>query len=111
MLTVLSFVHNQSVLMIVKLIKFILHQVDQDSLLAIHTHASDSTITLPWPPVPVYMELDKRFLGDRVTSYGGSLRFRVEEEGGTELSREVLARFPLVRIYSRNIVLDYYEVR
>lgn len=85
-------------------------QVDQDSLLAIHTHASDSTITLPWPPVPVYMELDKRFLGDRVTSYGGSLRFRVEEEGGTELSRDVLARFPLVRIYSRDIVLDYYEV-
>ncbi|KOB63596.1 Laminin subunit alpha-1, partial [Operophtera brumata] len=83
--------------------------MDQDSLLAIHTHASDSTITLPWPPVPVYMELDKRFLGDRVTSYGGSLRFRVEEEGGTVLSREVLARFPLVRIYSKNIVLDYYE--
>ncbi|KAH9636206.1 hypothetical protein HF086_007158 [Spodoptera exigua] len=84
--------------------------MDQDSLLAIHTHTADATISLPWPPVPVYVELDKRFVGDRVTSYGGSLRFRVEEEGGVELSKEVLTRFPLVRIYSKNIVLDYYEL-
>ncbi|XP_047987068.1 laminin subunit alpha-1 [Leguminivora glycinivorella] len=83
--------------------------VDQDSLLAIHTHALDSTIALPWPPVPVYMELDKRFLGDRVTSYGGFLRFRVEEEGGESLDEETMRRFPLVRVYGRDIVLDYYE--
>ncbi|XP_026738306.1 laminin subunit alpha-1-like, partial [Trichoplusia ni] len=84
--------------------------MDQDSLLAIHTHTPDATITLPWPPVPVYVELDKRFVGDRVTSYGGSLRFRVEEEGGTELSREVLARFPLVRLYTKSIVLEHFEL-
>ena len=84
--------------------------MDQDSLLAIHTHTPDATITLPWPPVPVYVELDKRFVGDRVTSYGGALRFRVEEEGGAELSREVLARFPLVRLYTKSIVLEYFEV-
>ncbi|XP_073967675.1 laminin subunit alpha-1-like [Choristoneura fumiferana] len=83
--------------------------VDQDSLIAIHTHSLDSTISLPWPPVPVYMELDKRFLGDRVTSYGGMLRFRVEEEGGESLGGDTLARFPLVRMYGRDIVLDYYE--
>lgn len=83
--------------------------MDQDSLLAIHTHTPDATISLPWPPVPVYVELDKRFVGDRVTSYGGSLRFRVEEEGGTALSREVLAKFPLVRLYTKNIVLEYFE--
>ncbi|CAB3231549.1 unnamed protein product [Arctia plantaginis] len=83
--------------------------MDQDSLLAIHTHSSDATISLPWPPVPVYVELDKRFVGDRVTSYGGSLRFRVEEEGGTELSREVLAKFPLVRLYTKSIVLEFFE--
>ncbi|KAF9819861.1 hypothetical protein SFRURICE_004215 [Spodoptera frugiperda] len=86
------------------------HDMDQDSLLAIHTHTADATISLPWPPVPVYVELDKRFVGDRVTSYGGSLRFRVEEEGGVELSKEVLDRFPLVRLYSKNIVLDYFEL-
>ncbi|KAI5635987.1 laminin G domain-containing protein [Phthorimaea operculella] len=55
------------------------------------------------------MELDKRFLGDRVTSYGGTLRFRVEEEGGQELPADTRARFPLVRLYGRHIVLDYYE--
>ncbi|XP_063375814.1 laminin subunit alpha-2-like [Cydia fagiglandana] len=83
--------------------------VDQDSLIAIHTHSLDSTITLPWPPVPVYMELDRRFLGDRVTSYGGFLRFRVEEEGGEGLDEETMRRFPLVRVYGRDVVLDYYE--
>ncbi|XP_075991835.1 wing blister isoform X2 [Anticarsia gemmatalis] len=83
--------------------------MDQDSLLAIHTHTPDATISLPWPPVPVYVELDKRFVGDRVTSYGGSLRFRVEEEGGVELSREVLVKFPLVRLYTKSIVLEYFE--
>ncbi|KAI8427367.1 hypothetical protein MSG28_001930, partial [Choristoneura fumiferana] len=80
-------------------------KVDQDSLIAIHTHSLDSTISLPWPPVPVYMELDKRFLGDRVTSYGGMLRFRVEEEGGESLGGDTLARFPLVRILL-NVSLD-----
>ncbi|XP_047041515.1 laminin subunit alpha-1-like [Helicoverpa zea] len=83
--------------------------MDQDSLLAIHTHTPDPTITLPWPPVPVYVELDKRFVGDRVTSYGGSLRFRVEEEGGVELSHDVIKRFPLVRLYTKSIVLEYFE--
>ncbi|KAG6452989.1 hypothetical protein O3G_MSEX007912, partial [Manduca sexta] len=83
--------------------------MDQDSLLAIHTHSPEATISLPWPPVPVYVELDKRFLGDRVTSYGGLLRFKAEEEGGVELSPEVKAKFPLVRIYGKNIVLDYFE--
>lgn len=84
--------------------------MDQDSLLAIHMHSPEATITLPQPPVPVYVELDKRFLGDRVTSYGGMLRFRVEEEGGAPLTPRVLAKFPLVRIYGDNIVLDHYEV-
>ncbi|XP_049867060.1 laminin subunit alpha-2 [Pectinophora gossypiella] len=83
--------------------------MDQDSLLSIHTHSPDVTISLPWPPVPVYMELDKRFLGDRVTSYGGALRFKVEEEGGQELPIETRAKFPLVRLYGRHIVLDYHE--
>ncbi|XP_026323053.1 laminin subunit alpha-1-like [Hyposmocoma kahamanoa] len=83
--------------------------MDQNSLLSIHTHTPDVTISVPWPPVPVYIELDKRFVGDRVTSYGGALRFRVEEEGGQELPAETRARFPLVRLYAGDIVLDYHE--
>ncbi|XP_028025278.1 laminin subunit alpha-2 [Bombyx mandarina] len=83
--------------------------MDQDSLLAIHTHSPEATISLPWPPAPVYVELDKRFLGDRVTSYGGLIKFRIEQEGGVELDPEVKAKFPLVRIYGKNIVLDHYE--
>ncbi|CAK1603621.1 unnamed protein product [Parnassius mnemosyne] len=83
--------------------------VDQDSLLAVHTRFPEATIAVPWPPVPVYVELGELFLGDRVMSYGGALRFSVEEEGGGELSAESLDKFPLVRLYGRNLVLDYYE--
>ncbi|CAG5048108.1 unnamed protein product [Parnassius apollo] len=83
--------------------------VDQDSLLAVHTRFPEATIAVPWPPVPVYVELGELFLGDRVMSYGGALRFSVEEEGGEELSADSLDKFPLVRLYGRNLVLDYYE--
>ncbi|CAH2065798.1 unnamed protein product, partial [Iphiclides podalirius] len=83
--------------------------MDQNSLLAVHSHFPDATIAVPWPPVPVYVELGELFLGDRVMSYGGALRFRVEEEGGEELPPGSLDRFPLVRLYGRNLVLDYYE--
>ncbi|XP_068621214.1 laminin subunit alpha-1 [Battus philenor] len=83
--------------------------VDQDSLLAVHTRFPDATISIPQPPVPVYVELGDLFLGDRVMSYGGALRFTVEEEGGEELAPESLDRFPLVRLYGRSLVMDYYE--
>ena len=65
---------------------------------------------MPWPSVPIYAELGELFLGDHVLSYGGALRFRVEEEGGEPLPQHVMTRFPLVSIYGNNIVLDYYEV-
>ncbi|KPJ13280.1 Laminin subunit alpha-1 [Papilio machaon] len=83
--------------------------IDQESLLAVHTRFPDATIAVPRTPVPVYVELGPLFLGDRVMSYGGALRFTVEEEGGDQLSTELLDRFPLVRLYGRNLVLDYYE--
>lgn len=84
--------------------------MDQHSLLAIRPLSPDATISLPWPPVPVYVELDDRFLGDRITSYGGALRFTVEEEGGEELPRDIRLSFPLVSLYNKDIVLDYHEV-
>ncbi|KAL4705875.1 hypothetical protein ACJJTC_002756 [Scirpophaga incertulas] len=84
--------------------------VDENSLIAIPMDKADSTIAVPEPPVPVYVALDKRFLGDRVTSYGGFLRFRVEEEGGEPLPLRVLASFPLVRIDGADgIVLNHYQ--
>ncbi|XP_072936563.1 laminin subunit alpha-1-like [Epargyreus clarus] len=84
--------------------------VDQNSLLAVHTNSPDATIAVPWPPVPVYVELGELFLGDRLLSYGGALRFKVEEEGGEPLPPDLLDRFPLVRLYGPNgIVLDYFE--
>lgn len=90
---------------------FLVNQVDQNSLLAVHTNSPDATIAVPWPPVPVYVELGELFLGDRLLSYGGALRFKVEEEGGEALPPDLLDRFPLVRLYGPNgIVLDYFEV-
>ncbi|XP_053605991.1 laminin subunit alpha-2 [Plodia interpunctella] len=83
--------------------------VDIHSPLAVPMHNQDVTISLPWPPAPVYVELDNRFPGDRITSYGGLLRYTVEEEGGEELSMETKLQAPLVSMYSGDIVLDYYE--
>ncbi|CAG4991454.1 unnamed protein product [Colias eurytheme] len=83
--------------------------MEQESLLAVHTRNPDVTISVPWPPVPVYAELGEVFLGDRVMSYGGALRFRVEEEGGEPLPRQTLAKFPLVSIHGASLVLDHYE--
>jgi hypothetical protein len=88
-----------------------LKQVDRNSLIAIPTDKPDSTIAVPYPAVPIYVELDRRFLGDRVTSYGGALRFTVEEEGGEPLPIETMAAFPLVRIEGNDIVLNHYQVR
>ncbi|XP_064075982.1 laminin subunit alpha-1 [Vanessa tameamea] len=92
-----------------KLLRGDLGTMDQDSLLAIRTSIQEATISVPRPPVPVYAELGELFLGDHVLSYGGALRFRVEEEGGEPLPPHVMTRFPLVSIYGNNIVLDYYE--
>ncbi|CAH2269343.1 jg14057 [Pararge aegeria aegeria] len=83
--------------------------MDIDSPFAVRTSLQEATIPLPWPPAPVYAELSELFLGDHVLSYGGALRFQVEEEGGEALPQHVLMRFPLVSIYGNNIILDYYE--
>lgn len=85
--------------------------MDVNTLTSVRSESPPSTLLVPWPPTPVYVELGRRFLGDRVTSYGGTLRFKVSEEGGEELPIEVLIKYPLVRIYAeQNLVLDYYEV-
>ncbi|CAG9784736.1 unnamed protein product [Diatraea saccharalis] len=85
--------------------------VDENSPIAIPIERADSTIAVPYPPLPVYVDLDKRFLGDRVTSYGGALRFTVEEEGGEELTPQRLAAFPLVRLEGNGIELNHYQLQ
>lgn len=62
--------------------------------------------------MPLYFELPKQFLGDRLLSYAGQFKFSIEmQECKTELDKIILEQFPLVRIHSHNyLTLDYYGV-
>lgn len=62
--------------------------------------------------VPLYFEMPKQFLGDRLLSYAGFFKFSIEmKECKTELDRTILEKFPLIRIHSHDsIVLDYFGV-
>ncbi|GBP57452.1 Laminin subunit alpha-1 [Eumeta japonica] len=82
--------------------------LDVNSLLSLPSETIE--VSLPAPPAPVYMELDKRFLGDRVTSYGGLLQFTVQEEGGEDLLEDIMIHYPLVRLHAaHSIVLDFFQ--
>ncbi|XP_041979492.1 laminin subunit alpha-3-like [Aricia agestis] len=83
--------------------------VEAESQLAVQARSPDATIAVPRPAVPVYVELGELFLGDHLLSYGGALRFRVEEEGGEPLPGHTLMKFPLVSIYGAHLILDYYQ--
>lgn len=54
----------------------------------------------------------KQFLGDRIGSYAGYLRFSIAmEECKTALDESTLQRFPLVQIHSHdNLILNYFGV-
>ncbi|XP_069690531.1 laminin subunit alpha-2 isoform X2 [Periplaneta americana] len=60
--------------------------------------------------LPIYWQLPKQFLGDRVLSYGGYLRFTVETEGGnTLLPAGVLAIYPLIQLQGNGrLILEHY---
>lgn len=62
--------------------------------------------------VPLYFELPKKFLGDRLLSYSGLFKFSIEMmDCKTELDELVLQQFPLIRIYAHNsLILDYFGV-
>lgn len=68
-------------------------------------------VTYPFD-TPVYWQLPKQFLGDRVLSYGGYLRFKVETEGGrTSLPDSVLATYPLVQLQGNGrLILEHYPL-
>lgn len=62
--------------------------------------------------VPLYFELPKQFIGDRLLSYAGRFKFSIEmKECKTELDKLILQQFPLIRIHSHDaLILDYFGV-
>ncbi|XP_068395211.1 basement membrane-specific heparan sulfate proteoglycan core protein isoform X3 [Eschrichtius robustus] len=59
------------------------------------------------PSGPYFWSLPSRFLGDKVTSYGGELRFTVTQRpqpGSTPLHRQ-----PLVVLQGNNIILEHHS--
>ncbi|RLU21684.1 hypothetical protein DMN91_006060 [Ooceraea biroi] len=71
---------------------------------------SDGDVTLPsnlYYNYPLYWSLPDSFLGDKVVSYGGFLRFKTSTEGGIPLRSNL--RYPIVQLQGNNkIVLEYY---
>jgi len=61
---------------------------------------------------PMYWSLPKKFLGDRITSYGGFLKFTVESFGSSEkIPHDTLRKYPLVQLHAQGLlILEYYEV-
>lgn len=56
----------------------------------------------------MYWRLPKQFLGDKVLSYGGYLRFVTETIGGNKAL--LPNRYPLVQLKGNDkIILEYYE--
>lgn len=52
------------------------------------------------------------FLGDKVTSYGGFLKFRVNSSGDSQkIPDNLLKKYPLVQIHAHDLlILEYHEV-
>ncbi|XP_053979211.1 laminin subunit alpha-1-like isoform X1 [Hylaeus volcanicus] len=55
---------------------------------------------------PLYWMLPEPFLGDKVVSYGGFLRFKTWTEGGIPLRSTM--QYPVVQLQGNKIVLEYY---
>lgn len=62
---------------------------------------------------PLYFQLPKQFLGNKVSSYAGHLQFTLASERcNRTMPLEVLEQYPLVQIHSYDdLVLDYFGVR
>lgn len=61
---------------------------------------------------PLYWSLPANFLGDKVTSYGGFLKFSVNSSGDAEkIPDYLLKQYPLVQIHAHDLlILEYHEV-
>ncbi|XP_034944517.1 laminin subunit alpha-1-like isoform X2 [Chelonus insularis] len=57
---------------------------------------------------PLYWKLPESFLGDKVASYGGFLRFKTSTTGGIPLRSSL--RYPLIQIQGNDkIILEHYQ--
>ncbi|XP_015124906.1 laminin subunit alpha-1, partial [Diachasma alloeum] len=72
---------------------------------------SEGDVILPanlYYSYPLYWQLPESFLGDKVVSYGGFLRFKTSVVGGIPLRSSL--RYPLVQIQGNDkIILEYYQ--
>ena len=61
---------------------------------------------------PLYFQLPPQFLGDKINTYGGFLKYSIQTEGcETVLSNNILEQYPLVRIHAHNdLIIDYFGV-
>ncbi|XP_050425592.1 laminin subunit alpha-1 isoform X2 [Adelges cooleyi] len=59
---------------------------------------------------PVYWQLPNRFSGDKVSSYGGYIRFTIDAEGGNTLFPQlILTSYPLIQIQgNEHIILEHF---
>ncbi|KHJ44980.1 laminin EGF-like protein [Trichuris suis] len=66
---------------------------------------------------PIYWPLPKRFLGDRVTSYNGFIRFQVSNSGNDYLGslrpdEQLFERFPLVVLVGNHrLIFEHYKLK
>ncbi|CAB0032889.1 unnamed protein product [Trichogramma brassicae] len=70
---------------------------------------TDGDVTLPmnfYREYPVYWQLPSTFLGDKVASYGGYLRFTTITDGGYVLREGY--KFPQVQLHGNGVVLEHY---
>ncbi|XP_043232783.1 laminin subunit alpha-1-like [Amphibalanus amphitrite] len=82
-----------------------------NTLRVIPERSGDVQLGLGQPlDTPVYWELPPQFLGDKVRSYNGELRFRLRTEGGVRpFPAAVLASYPLVQLQGHSrLVLEYF---
>ena len=61
--------------------------------------------------VPIYWKLPEMFLGDKVLSYNGYLRFGVQSNGDQMFSMDVLESYPLVFLRGNHNIKMMYQPR
>lgn len=63
---------------------------------------------------PIYFQLPERFLGDKILSYGGALRFEFAIRNNSdvrEFDGHVLAKHPLALLVAHDeLTIEYFDV-
>ncbi|XP_049762590.1 laminin subunit alpha-1 [Schistocerca cancellata] len=84
-----------------------------NSLLIIPGEAGDVKIGSSYLfGTPLYWQLPKQFLGDKILSYGGYLRFTIQSENSNRIFPvKTVPSYPLVQLQGNGrIILEYYPV-